>query len=388
MGKDAPPFIGRFCPKKQQNRAKPIRLRRGNYTSLILINMKKLNRILIYRIGNLGDIICSLPAMMAVRQNFPEAWIGLLTNKATGGDPDPEMILAGNNCFNEILTYNPEEIKDWGYLKKFARLLRSLKIDLFVYLSHQKNTTKRLIRDWCLFRTTISGKFIGFRLAKPSRTIMQNDVIIPEYPQEVVRLLSLLSPEIEVSDIEFCLPIKEEHIKKVDVFEQRYQLSKKYPIVAICPGGKFSTKHWNNENFARVASSLQAQLNARIILIGGSQEQDAGQLIQREGGKYIINLIGLTNYMDSAEVISRCNLLIANDCGAVHLAAAVKTPVVGIYSSRDYPGAWHPWGNYHTILRNDSLPCRFCLKIECDSKQCINSITPKQVLEASINYLK
>jgi len=92
--------------------------------------------------------------------------------------------------------------------------------------------------------------------------------------------------------------------------------------------------------------------------------------------------------MAPAEVISRCNLLISNDCGPAHLAAAVGTPVIGIYSFRNFPGAWHPWGNHHTVLRNDTLPCRFCFLTECETKECINSITAEQVVEVCKEYLE
>lgn len=91
--------------------------------------------------------------------------------------------------------------------------------------------------------------------------------------------------------------------------------------------------------------------------------------------------------MDSAEILRRCNLLVGNDCGPVHLAAAVGTPAVEIYSSRDYSGAWHPWGGNHTVLRNDSVPCRFCFKTECKTMECINSITVEDIVEACQKYL-
>ncbi len=92
--------------------------------------------------------------------------------------------------------------------------------------------------------------------------------------------------------------------------------------------------------------------------------------------------------MESAEVISHCKLLVSNDSGLAHLAAAVGTPVVGIYSSRNFPGSWHPWGNNHIVLRNDTLSCRFCFRTECETMQCINSITVEQVVETCRKYLK
>lgn len=92
--------------------------------------------------------------------------------------------------------------------------------------------------------------------------------------------------------------------------------------------------------------------------------------------------------MKSAEVVRHFNLLVANDCGPVRLSATFGTSVVGIYSSRDFSEACHPWGYKHTILRIDSLYCWFCLKTECATIECINSITVEQVIEACQFYIK
>ena len=351
--------------------------------------MKKIKRILLYRIGNLGDIVCAMPAMVAVRRRFPNAWIGLLTNKEEGGNPDSEEILNGNDFLDEIITYQQTRLQEIEYLWKFIKRLRTLQIDLLVYLAISKSTHQRFIRDWLFFRLVGCQKFIGFELPKPAKIIMNNGLKSPVYTQEVDRLMSLLIPiDIDPTVIDFRLPIREKDKETVDVIWNDYQLKTKNPIVAICPGAKFPVKRWSIDHFAEVISELQKLFNAKILLIGGPGEKTSGNAIIKRSGNSVFNLVGQTNYMQSAEVISRCNLLVSNDCGPVHLAAAVGTPVVGIYSSRDFPGAWHPWGNIHTVLRNDSVPCRFCFRTECETMRCINSITVKQVVEACRNYLK
>jgi len=350
--------------------------------------VKEINRILIYRIGNLGDIICAMPAMVAVRRHFPNAWIGLLTNKEGASNPDAEEVLKGNDFLDEIITYHPAKLHEAGYLLNLLKKLRSLRIELLIYLAISKSTRKRLVRDWSFFRLAVYGKLIGFKLPRPIRFYIKDGIKIPVYLQEVDRLMSLLRPlGIDPTIIDFRLPIKENHRQAVDAIWNNYELNNKNPVVAICPGAKFPVKRWSPGRFAQVASILCNKFGARILLIGGPNERAAGEEIVKGAGNSIINLIGKTDYMMSAEVIRRCNLLVSNDCGPVHLSAAVGTPVVGIYSSRDYFGAWHPWGDIHTVLRNDSLSCRFCLKTECETMQCINSITVEQVIKACEKYL-
>ena len=346
-------------------------------------------RILIYRIGNLGDTICTIPAMAAIRHHFPHAWIGLLTNKETTGNPDPEEILKNNDFLDEIITYNVERIHELGYLWNLLKKLRSLQIDLFVYFSLSKSTRQRLIRDWFFFNSAGCRRLVGFELPRPVKTYTKNNITMPVFPQEVDRLMSLLTPlGIDTGTVDFRLPIGEKDRQAVDTIWNHYELKDKDPIIAICPGSKYPVNRWGVERFAEVASKLSEQFGVKILLLGGMGETRAGEEILERAGIPLVNLIGKTNYMEAAEIISRSSLLVSNDTGLVHMAAAVGTPVVGIYSSRDYSGAWHPWGDSHTVLRDDSVTCRFCLKTECETKECINNITVEHVVDACSVYLK
>ncbi len=169
----------------------------------------------------------------------------------------------------------------------------------------------------------------------------------------------------------------------VDAVWRSYSLKEHDLVIGICSGAKFPSKRWNIDRFAQVADNLVKQKNAKVVLVGGIEDIVDGEVIFKKGGSSVANLIGKTSYMQSAEIIRRCKLLVANDCGPVHLAAAVGTPVVGVYSSRDFSGAWHPWGENHTILRDDSVDCRFCMLTECETMECLHSITVEQVLSAS-----
>ena len=347
-----------------------------------------IQRILIYRVGNLGDTLCTIPAMVAIRNRFPHAWIGLLTNKEAQDKPDPEDILKNNDFIDEIITYRVKRIYEFGYLWNLLKKLRSLRIDLLVYFSLSKSSRQRLIRDWFFFNSTGCRRLVGFKLPKPVKTFRENGITTPVFPREVERLMTLVEPlGIDPKNIEFRLPIGENDKRAVDILWNRYALQGKTPIVAICPDSKFPVNRWRISHFAQVASILNEKFGAAIIILGGPGQKKSGEDISIKAGNSIVNLIGKTNYMEAAEIISRCNLLVSNDTGLVHAAAAVGTSVVGIYSSRNFPGAWHPWGDGHTILRDDSAQCRFCFKTECETKECINNITVEHVIDACSAYL-
>ena len=121
--------------------------------------------------------------------------------------------------------------------------------------------------------------------------------------------------------------------------------------------------------------------------MGGSTDPDQRNLLQTVKGGNIIDLRGQTGFLELAEVLRRCDLLITTDSGPAHVAAAVGTPVVGIYSGLDYPNCWHPHGDRHIIIRKE-IDCQICVKESCDSMACIKRITVEEVLSAARKFME
>jgi ADP-heptose:LPS heptosyltransferase len=350
--------------------------------------MKSVKRILIYRVGHLGDTICAIPPMVAVRNKFPDAKIILLTNRSDLDKSDSQEILRGNDFIDQVITYRPDRLKEVRYLWQFLKNIRAQKSDLLIYLALSESNRRRLLRDWLFFKLAGCKICLGFKLPKAVDSKAVNGKNDPLYLQETDRLMSLLKPlGIEGDQVSFDLPITRVDLDQVDGIWQKYKLDQYIHIVAVCPASKFQSKLWPLERFAEVIDHLRSINGVKVVLIGGLSEQSAGEYLCKKAGDDVINIIGNTSFMGSAAFLSKCSLLVANDCGPVHLAAAVGTPVVGIYASIHYPGAWHPWGDIHTVLRNDSLPCRFCFKSACSHQSCIVSITSNQVVEACSGYL-
>jgi len=335
--------------------------------------MAQAETILVYRIGYLGDTVCALPALAALRRRFASERLLLLTHRA---GRDREALLQG--LLDGVLLYEPQQVgRSPAALLGLLRRLRALRPRLLVYLSHSKNTPWRLLRDRAFFRMVGIREAVGFSLPRPIGWVRQNGLWLPRYEQEVQRLLRLLGPlGVEPSEVRFPLAITARDRQKV----QRLLAGSGGPLVALCPGAKFPLKRWPLERFAQLARRLREELGLSLVLLGGPAEVQAARQIA--AAAEALNLAGQTTFLQSAEVLRHCRLLVANDCSAVHLAAAVGTPVVGIYSSRDYPGAWHPWGQGHRVLRDDTLPCRFCKRLRCGHMSCLRRISVEQVFEA------
>jgi len=105
-------------------------------------------------------------------------------------------------------------------------------------------------------------------------------------------------------------------------------------------------------------------------------------------GNACLNLAGETSLLESCALIEKCWLLIANDSGIQHLAAAVGTPCISLISSRDIKGKWQPHGTIHTVIRKWP-DCHTCFLETCSKDNlCMRMISVKEVIKAINEKLK
>jgi heptosyltransferase-2/heptosyltransferase-3 len=157
--------------------------------------------------------------------------------------------------------------------------------------------------------------------------------------------------------------------------------------VGINPGGDRANRRWPIERYATVGNKIAATLNARILIFGGPGEEQIAGSIQGKMKSEVVNLAGNLSINDLAYVISRLDLLITNDSGPMHIAAATKTPVVAIFGPED-PVLMRPYTSedlYRVIYK--PLPCRPCQQDQCARPLCLDSITPEEVLSSCLELL-
>lgn len=159
------------------------------------------------------------------------------------------------------------------------------------------------------------------------------------------------------------------------------------PFVLIFPGSVWATKRWTTEGFIKLAQGLQQQ-GFQILLMGGPGEEGLSQLVaQKLSGAY--DLTGKTKVIESAAIMLKAQLVVANDSASAHLAAVTETPVVGIFGPTVLDFGYRPWGQKVAIVENKALSCRPCGKHghkECPlgTHECMKSIEAEQVLQATL----
>lgn len=157
-----------------------------------------------------------------------------------------------------------------------------------------------------------------------------------------------------------------------------------WPIITLFPGGTFKHKQWPIYNFQILCSLLLESYPVFIVIIGGPKEWKLGEQIKCVCPDRILNLAGNCNIRQTAEILRRSILFIGNDSGPAHLAAAVGTSCVTIFSAIEYPGSWDQLNSESVSLRH-SVPCQFCFSFtHCPNgtEACIKGITINEVFNA------
>jgi len=353
--------------------------------------------LLIFHAGSLGDTLAAVPALRIVRNYFPNARSTMLLDRQ-GDTPilNAVDVLAGQGLIDEFISYDVDKstllTQLFSIIGQFKLLfqLRKRQFDLLVYLiqGHRRKTlNKHLLFFWTSgIRCWIGTKgFINLPQKKPGEAL-------PSIPQQADQLLLRLHHDgITVptpNKGDFLLHATDQIKLAVDRWIDTVKPDIKRRWIALGPGSKMPVKIWPQERFVEVCVDLVARHDVWPIVLGGVEDRERGEFIIRAVGRGSM-AAGSLNVAEGIGLLQRCELYLGNDTGTMHMAAAAGIPCVAIFSSRDYPGNWYPYGNGHTVFRTP-IECEGCMLTVCDERKmaCILAISPDQVSEAVGRILK
>lgn len=342
--------------------------------------------ILIVLIAGIGDVVMGSKAMRAIRNGFPDRKIHLLTS--TEAAP-----LARNYPYLDAVTAFPirELRKSKSHLINIVRILRELRktdFDIAVNL-YQVSSWLGALKMGLLFmmlraRTKIGHDHKGFGLfiekKAPATTFSTQHCV-----DAMAEIAALAGGKPDDKGIEVFWDNSVED-KWRDLFVQNTG-NPPHPFAGINPGGDRANRRWATANYAAVADRVIEQCGARIVLLGGPGEEHMAQDIQSRMKHKAMDLSGKLTLNELAYVISRLDLLITNDSGPMHMAAAVETPQVAIFGPED-PERLRPYTRPDTYrIIHKPMDCRPCKVATCDHVSCLTSITADEVFDAAKTLL-
>lgn len=345
------------------------------HNSLLLILQKILfglpqkdyKRILVFRTGSLGDSICAIPSIRAIRRQYPGAVLDILTNAGSKN-------LVGLHYLLEKTLY--QEIIDYQGMsrKQLFMMLRRRKYDLVIQLPQVDSPFMSLLRDMLVFRT-IARHGWGWRKSQVGY-FRKTQARYLQFHNEIRRLLLLLQNNgITGSDARPFLHLSPEDFQKArQLFDQLGIMPGTRPI-AVVVGAKRPQNRWPVQYFKEVVQQLAKKYS--ILLVGSVEDGElAAPLLDIPG---VVSSCGKLTPMQSAAALSLCRLTISNDTGPMHLSYAVGTPTIAIFSSRDLPGKWFS-PEPENVFRSAGIFCEACYSEICRNNICMQMILPESVI--------
>jgi len=340
-----------------------------------------IRRILVFRIGNVGDVLVALPAFEAIRQRFPEARICLLTSPGQAGAPGAEDVLPRKVWFDEWMVYYASDIKPWRGRWDMLKRVRRGDFDLFIELPNQLSKARDELRNMMVAR--LAGCRFGFGFQISHHQIFRRiQMMHTAWRQESVRIHAAIAPELRMPFATVRLPVTPSDRKAAAQLLSALGMPEGRQYIVMHVGAKRPTNRWPLERYARVADEIARRYGVEIVLTGSAAELPVVEQVCGFMTERAFAACGCLDLKQTAALLEGACLYVGNDTGPMHLAAAVGTPVVAVFSARDFPEKWYPAGEGHIVLRQD-VPCSPCFKQICDKElACLTKIHVEDVLGA------
>lgn len=206
-------------------------------------------------------------------------------------------------------------------------------------------------------------------------------------PQMVQRFAALAFPAGHALPPALPLPALTSTAAQQQALLARLGLAAAQPAIAFCPGAEYGpAKRWPERHFAALARDLSARGYA-VWLLGSPKDHGVAETIRREAGAACVNLCGRTDIAEATDLLAAARLVVTNDSGLMHVAAAVGRPVVALYGSSS-PRFTPPLANDARII-SLGLECSPCFARDCPlgHLKCLNDLSPARVL-AEIDFAR
>ncbi len=333
-------------------------------------------KILIVRLDRIGDVALSLPAVAAVRRRHPGAHIALMTRAYT------RDLVEGHPLVDEVVPYAYEKNGQHRFFWGYARFIREIR--------------KRHFDAALVFHPSLRSHLVPFLAGIPERVgfgsrapyLLTRRVADTKHEgtrhesEYTLDIACAYGAERAKTSGDFFIPVFSDESEVVQSLLKQSGWDDADQIIAFHPGASCPSKRWSKEQFAELGKKVSRQFPYRLALVGGSEERPLGEFLKGEWGPGTLDLTGRLNLRQTAAFLKRCSLLVSNDSGPVHIAAAVGTSTLTIFG-RKQPGLgaarWKALGPRHATLQKD-VGCVVCLAHRCNIEfECLKAVDVEEV---------
>jgi ADP-heptose:LPS heptosyltransferase len=310
----------------------------------------QVKKILVVRNDNIGDVVCTTPAIRTLRRHFPRAFIAALVCRLT------EAVMAGNPDLDRVYVYDKAKhgryrspLTAWWKQWQVIREIQREGFDLAVGFRSKFSSPQ----GWLVFSSRAPFR-LGHQAEGRERkfAFFYNLLVEKREPEvhEVRRSLHMLRRiGIEEFETELCFPLDGTGRERADAFLQEHGLGEKPLVDVHLTARREEGRSWPADHYVDLLERLQGRQDCDCLFsYGPDQTANAQKILAR------INppppSFCSPSLKEFAAVVSRCALMITLEGGPMHVGAALGTPLLALYGKTD-PAVWHPWGCLHRVLR-------------------------------------
>ncbi len=333
----------------------------------------KAEKILVFNVNWLGDVLFSTAVIRNIRYNFPKSYIACVIPERC------RQVLEGNPNLDEIIIFD-ERGRHRGFAPKlkFLSALRAANYDT-VFLLH-RSFTRALLCYLAKIPQRI-GYYTHKRAWLLTKKIPQADANSMHRIEYYLNIIKSAGLEIKDNFTEFYVNI--EHERFVDNFLFNEGVAKGDTLIAVNPGGNWGLKRWPADNFSELCDRLSSELKAKVIITGDTKDIPLAENIIKKTRCGAINAAGKLQLKQSGALLKKVDVFISCDSGPLHIANAVGAKkIIALFgpTSSDITGPF-PYNPSINIIQKDT-GCRIpCYKLDCEDNRCMKAITVEDVLK-------
>ena len=341
--------------------------------------------ILLIQLGDIGDVVLTLPCIRALRENFPQARIVV----AVWGRA--AELLEDCPWLDQVMAVTKRPQSFWAELCNqidFFRDLRSLHCDLAIDL---RSGTRGAIMAFLSGAAQRIGFYAGD--GKLWRNRLFTSLLKRDYTPDihvVDYLLSLLEAfGVTAKQRIPVLAVAADKQEKTRVICEGEGIPQGKKIVAVQPSSLWQYKEWGKGKYIALIQWLVAEYGVAVIVTGSAAERDRAGEIVHSCGSGCYNLAGKTSLATYAALLQRCRFFIGVDSAGLHIAAAVGTATAGIFGPSS-PVSWAPVGGRHLVIqkKKSCVPCRQKGCGNSEKSECLEALTLEEAKVLIGSHLK
>jgi lipopolysaccharide heptosyltransferase II len=345
--------------------------------------------ILCVRLDSMGDVIMTTPAFRALKESKPGCKLTLLTSRSGAAIAPliPEI--------DQVISFAAPWMK-----ASATRLYPAVDLDL-IYKLRGENFDAAIIFTTFSQNPLAAAYFchlaeiplrLGFCRENPYQLLnywLKDNETELSARHEVERQLELVEfINCKTTDDRLSLNVPEHATRTVtSLLENTAGFNINKPWIVIHPGATAESRRYPASHYAGVAEALARELNLQILFTGVDSERQLVESIRADVRAPTISMVGQINLLEMAALIKMTPLLITNNTGPAHMAAAFGTPLVELYALTNPQHM--PWKSHSKVLYHD-VPCKNCFKSICPMghHDCLRLVAPLTVIYAAIELLQ